>query len=120
MSGWISSEAHRLKLTVVNSWNGWTAAWASEKTLRQWTLANVLSAMLAFSLDLTGLERAVILGFGLMILVAELINTAVEDTVDRIGLDLHPLSKKAKDAGSACVAVAALTALIVWLAVLFG
>lgn len=120
MTNRIRAEATRLKRTVVHSWHGWCAAWASEKTLRQWTLANILSAALAFWLDLTGLERAVILGFGLMILVAELINTAVEATVDRIGLDQHPLSKKAKDVGSACVAMAALTALIVWLAVLFG
>ena len=118
--GWISDEAHRLKMTVVHSWDGWRAAWASEKTLRQWTLANIASAALAFSLDLSALERAVILGFGLMILVAELINTAVEATVDRISLDPHPLSKKAKDVGSATVAVAALTALIVWVVVLFG
>ena len=109
MTDWIKAEASRLRRTVVHSWHGWRAAWASEKTLRQWTLANILSAVLAFWLDLTGLERAVLL-----------INTAVETTVDRIGPNLHPLSKKAKDVGSACVAVAALTALIVWLAVLFG
>jgi diacylglycerol kinase (ATP) len=117
---WITSEATRLKNTIVWSWAGWRASWASEKTLRQWTLANGISAGVAFALDLEGLERAVIIGFGLMILVAELINTAVENVVDRVGLDDHDLSCKAKDAGSACVAMAALTAGIVWLVVLFG
>lgn len=116
----IASEYHRLKNTIIWSWQGWTASWATEKTLRQWTLANVISAGLAFYLDLSGLERAVIIGFGLLILVAELINTAVENTIDRIGPEFHDMAKKAKDAGSACVAVAALTAGIVWLVVLFG
>ena len=120
MTTWIRAEAARLRNTVVWSWQGWTASWRSDKTLRQWTLAHALSAALAFALDLSTVERALILGFGLLILVAELINTAVENTVDRIGLEQHELSRKAKDAGSACVAVAALTAGIVWLVVLFG
>ncbi len=117
---WITSEATRLKNTVVWSWAGWRASWATEKTLRQWTLANAISAGLAFTLDLSTVERALIIGFGLMILVAELINTAVENVVDRIGAEHHEMSRRAKDAGSACVAVAALTAGIIWLVVLFG
>lgn len=120
MKDTIATEYHRLKKTIIWSWQGWTASWATEKTLRQWTLANVISAALAFYLDLSGLERAVIIGFGLLILVAELINTAVENTVDRIGTEFNEMARKAKDAGSACVAVAALTAGVVWLVVLFG
>lgn len=120
MFGILKSEASRLKMTVVWSWQGWRAAWASEKTLRQWTLANCLSAVLAFALDLSSVERALIIGFGLMILVAELLNTAIEDVVDRISPDDHPLSKKAKDVGSAAVAVAAIAAGAVWLIVLIG
>lgn len=99
---------------------GVKATWATEMNFRQWTIANILSALLAFSLDLTGLERAVIIGFGLQILVAELANTAIETAVDRISLDDHPLSKKAKDIGSAVVALSAIIALIVWLLILVG
>ena len=120
METWLGKELFRLKNTVVWSLNGWRAAWASEKTLRQWTLANVLSAALAFGLDLSNVERALILGFGLLILVAELINTAVETTVDRIGMEEHELSRKAKDIASACVAMSALTAGVIWLVILFG
>ncbi len=116
----VKSEAHRLKMTVVWSLQGWAAAWASEKTLRQWSLANALSIALALVLDLTSVERALIIGFGLLILVAELLNTAIEETVNRISYVDHPLSKKAKDVGSAAVAVTALTAGVIWVIVLIG
>jgi diacylglycerol kinase (ATP) len=115
------------KRQITRVWNagiwsmaGAKATWASEPNFKQWTLANVLSAILAFSIDLNGLERAVIIGFGLMILVAELANTAIETAIDRISTEQHPLSKKAKDIGSAVVALAAINALIVWLLVVFG
>jgi len=116
----LRAEAIRLKMTVIWSLEGWRAAWASEKTLRQWTLANVLSIALALLLDLSPVERALIIGFGLLILVAELLNTAVEETVNRISRLDHPLSKKAKDIGSAAVAVTALTAGLIWVVVLVG
>ena len=120
MINWAKSESHRLKMTVGWSWQGWRAAWATERTLRQWTLANALSILLALTLDLTGAERALIIGFGLLILVAELLNTAVEETVNRISYVDHPLAKKAKDIGSAAVAVTAITAGLIWVIVLIG
>ncbi len=116
----VKSEAHRLKMTVVWSWQGWWAAWASEKTLRQWTLANAISICAAMLIDLSAAERALVVGFGLMILVAELLNTCIEETINRISRVDHPLSKKAKDMGSAAVAVAAIAAGLVWLIVLIG
>ncbi len=116
----LNAELHRLKMTVIWSLEGWAAAWASEKTLRQWTLANGISIVLALVLDLTSVERALIIGFGLLILVAELLNTAIEETVNRISRADHPLSKKAKDVGSAAVALTALTAGLIWLIILIG
>ncbi|MDJ0825237.1 MAG: diacylglycerol kinase [Rhodobacter sp.] len=120
MIEFVKSEAHRLKMTVVWSWQGWWAAWETEKTLRQWTLANALSILLALALDLSPVERALIIGFGLLILVAELLNTAIEETVNRISYVDHHLSKKAKDIGSAAVAVTAIAAGLVWLIILVG
>lgn len=116
----VRAEARRLANTCIWSWAGWRAAWASEKTLRQWTLANVLSAALAFTLDLTPGERGVILGLGLMVLVAELLNTAIEEVVDYISAEQHPRAAKAKDCGSAAVAVAAIAAGVAWLVILTG
>ncbi len=116
----LRAEARRFWNTVVWSWAGWTAAWASEKTLRQWTIVNVLSAALAFWLDLTAGERALILALGLLVLAAELLNTAIEETVNYISTDHHPLARKAKDCGSAGVALAALAGGVAWLVVLVG
>lgn len=66
----LHAEARRLARTVIWSRDGFRAAWATEKTLRQWTLANVLSATLAFTLDLSPGERGLILALGLLVLAA--------------------------------------------------
>ena len=116
----LRAEARRFANTVIWSWDGFRAAWATEKTLRQWTLANALSAALAFTLDLTPGERALILALGLLILAAELINTAVEEVVDMLSPGQDPRAKKAKDCGSACVALAAIAAGMAWVVVLAG
>ena len=116
----LRTEARRLANTVIWSWEGFRAAWATEKTLRQWTLANLVSAALAFTLDLTPGERALILALGLLILASELINTAIEEVVDHISPSHDARAKKAKDCGSACVALAALAAGAAWVVVLLG
>lgn len=116
----LQSEARRFWNTVLWSWQGWSAAWASEKTLRQWTLVNIASAALAFSIDITPGERALILALGLLVLAAELLNTAIEETVNYLSTDRHPLAKKAKDCGSAGVALAALAGGVAWVVVLVG
>ncbi len=120
MAGWISDEVRRIGWTCVYSWRGWTAAWASEKTLRQWTLANLLSAALAFGLPLTPAERGLILGLGLLVLAAELMNTAVETVVNHLSPERHPLAAKAKDCASAAVALTALAAGLAWGVVIWG
>jgi diacylglycerol kinase (ATP) len=120
MRGLIGAEARRLANTVIWSWEGWRAAWATEKTLRQWTIANVLSATLAFSLDLSPAERALILALGLLVLAAELINTGLEEVVDYLSPEKDPRAKKAKDCGSACVALTAIAAGVAWMVVLVG
>ncbi|MBC2836728.1 diacylglycerol kinase [Paragemmobacter straminiformis] len=120
MLEWLWAEVRRVRNTAVWSWQGWQSAWSQEKSLRQWTLANALSAAAAFALDLGGAERAVIIGFGLLVLVAELVNTAIEEVVDYISTDIHPRAKRAKDCGSAAVAVTALAAGAAWVVVLIG
>jgi diacylglycerol kinase (ATP) len=116
----LKREAARFANTVVWSWAGWRASWRTEATLRQWTIVNILSIALTFAIEMTAVERAMIIGFGLLILVTELLNTAVESAVNRISAEQHPMSKKAKDAGSAAVGLAAITAGIVWLIILIG
>lgn len=117
---WLKAEARRIGNTALWSWEGWQAAWASEKSLRQWTLVNLMSATLAMVVDLTPGERALILALGLLILVAELANSAIEEVVDYISEDRHPRAKKAKDCGSAAVAVTAIAGGLAWLVLLVG
>lgn len=114
------AEMGRIRNTFVWSFEGWIAAWADQKSLRQWTLVNALSIALALYVDLTAAERALIVALGLLILAAELANTAIEETVNYISTDSHPLAKKAKDCGSALVAVTALAGGIAWVIVLIG
>ncbi len=116
----LSAEGRRFRNTVIWSLQGWIAAWASEKTLRQWTVVQAISVSLACWLDIAPAERAVIIGLGFVLLAAELMNTGIEAAIDYISLDTHPLARKAKDCGSAAVALSAIAAGAAWLVVLVG
>lgn len=120
MIGIIAAELRRFGRTALWSWDGWRAAWATEKSLRQWTVVNLLSAALALTLDLGTVERALILALGLLILAAELANTALETLCNHVQPDLHPAAKKIKDCGSAMVALTAIAGGIAWIVLLVG
>ncbi|SFJ94405.1 diacylglycerol kinase [Celeribacter neptunius] len=102
------------------SLQGLKYAWRSEHSFRTWVWANLVSAGLVLVLDLSPGERGLILALGLLILAAELLNTAIEDAVDYISDKDHPLAKSAKDAGSAAVTVTAIAAGVAWLVILIG
>jgi len=116
----LAAEIRRFANTCKWSIQGWRAAWGTEKSLRQWTVVNVASAALAFSLDLTSGERALVLALGLLVLAAELLNTAIEEVVDMVSPERHPRAGKAKDCGSAGVALAALAGGTAWVVILIG
>ncbi|MEY4305629.1 MAG: hypothetical protein RIT52_1804 [Pseudomonadota bacterium] len=116
----LAAEGLRFWNTCVWSWQGWSAAWASEKTLRQWTVVNVLSVAATFLVTISPAERALIWALGLLILAAELMNTGLEEVVDYLSKDIDPRAKKAKDCGSAAVALTALAGGLAWLVVLIG
>ncbi len=120
MLKWVAAECRRIGWTTVWSWRGWTAAWATERSLRQWSIANLVSASLALALPLTIGERALILALGILVLAAELFNTAIEEVVDFMIREQHPSAAKAKDCGSAGVALAALAAGVAWVIVMWG
>lgn len=88
--------------------------------MRQWSIVAVLATILAFVLNLNGLERAVVIVFSWNVVLMELANTAIEVVVDRFSEEVHPLSKKAKDIGSAMVMFAIIMALLAWILVLVG
>jgi diacylglycerol kinase (ATP) len=120
MKDLLRAEVRRFGNTVVWSLAGWRACWATEKSLRQWTAVNGVSAVLAFLVPMTAGERALILALGLLVLAAELMNSALEETVDYISTDQDPRAGKAKDAGSAAVALTALAGGVAWVVVLVG
>lgn len=96
---------------------GLAFAW-QETAFRQEIYSFCVLSPLAFVLGHGGVERAMLLGSLLLILIVELLNTAVEAAIDRIGLERHSLSGKAKDLASAAVFIALINAAVVWLLIL--
>jgi diacylglycerol kinase (ATP) len=70
-------------------------------------------------LDVTRLERALLVGTVLLLLVVELLNAGIETAIDRISFELHPLSKRAKDMGSAAVLLTLALVALVWASILW-
>ncbi|MFN3883775.1 MAG: diacylglycerol kinase [Rhodocyclaceae bacterium] len=102
------------------SFDGLSAAYRHEDAFRQeiW-LAFVLIPLAAF-LPATGIGKALMIGSVLLVLVVELLNSAIEAAVDRVSLERHKLAKRAKDIGSAAVLVALINVIVTWGLVLFG
>lgn len=102
------------------SWAGLRAAFRHEDAFRQEVLLAVVLIPLALYLGDTAVERVLLIGSVLLVLIVELLNSAVEAAVDRISLEHHHLIKRAKDMGSAAVLIALINAAAVWGLVLFG
>lgn len=100
------------------SLHGLASAWRTEGAFRQEVLAAAVLIPLALFAPVTPVERVLLVGSVLLVIVVELLNSSVESAIDRISLEQHPLSKKAKDTGSAAVLVAIACALFVWAAIL--
>lgn len=101
------------------SWRGVRAAFKHEAAFRQELLLLVILAPVALWLGNSGVEYALLIGSLLLVLMVELLNSAVEAVVDRIGPEHHKLAGRAKDIGSAAVFVALLNAAVIWLFILF-
>lgn len=97
---------------------GLKAAFKSEAAFRQETAVAVILVPLGILGGASGTERAMLVFSVLLVLVVELLNSGLEAVVDRVGTDLHPLSKQAKDMGSAAVFVSIVMAVLVWLLIL--
>ena len=93
---------------------GLQAAYRGEAAFRQLLLLNVLLLPLACWADVSRVERVLLMIVPLLSLIVELLNSAIEATVDRISLSIHPLSKQAKDMGSAAQFIALLLIALTW------
>lgn len=99
---------------------GLHAAYTGETAFRQEVLLALLLIPFALWLPTSKPERALMIFSVLLVLIVELLNSAVEAAIDRISLEKHPLAKRAKDIGSASVFLALMNLLAVWACVLLG
>lgn len=102
------------------SLKGLVAAWRFESSFRLELYLLLFLGPCAIWLGESGLERALLLGSLLLVLVAELLNTAIETVIERYGAEPHELAGRAKDLGSAAVFVAMLNSVAVWSLVLLS
>jgi diacylglycerol kinase (ATP) len=115
------------KTGVQRVWNalhysmaGLHAAIKCEDAFRQEAVLAAVLIPLSFWLPVSGIGRALMIASILLVLIVELVNSAIEAVVDRVSLDRHHLSKRAKDIGSAAVLLALFNVVIVWACVLLG
>jgi diacylglycerol kinase (ATP) len=118
---------HKGKTGLRRVWNaflyslaGLSAAFRHEDAFRQEVFLAAILVPAAFFLPASGTGKALMVASVLLVLIVELLNSAVEAAVDRISLENHRLAKRAKDIGSAAVFISLVTVSVVWLLVLFG
>ncbi len=99
------------------SWQGFGHAWKHEAAFRQEFALTLILAPIAIWLGQTPVERVLLIGVCLVVLIVELLNSAIEAAIDRFGGEHHELSGRAKDLGSAAVFVSLVLVVTVWGAV---
>lgn len=108
----------RFRAAWQNSLNGLADMWRSEEAFRLEAKIFIVSIPVAFWLGETVFEVSILCGVVFIILIVEVLNTAIEAVVDRIGSERHELSRIAKDLGSLAVVMAAILAGSVWIALI--
>jgi diacylglycerol kinase (ATP) len=100
--------------------DGFRAAWRYEHAFRQELMIAIPGMVLALLLPVSRLEKLALIASLVLVLMVELLNSAIEAVVDRVSLDRHSLSKTAKDLGSAAVMLSFALALVTWCVVLYA
>jgi diacylglycerol kinase (ATP) len=98
---------------------GFKSAWRMEHAFRQELFVVIIATIAAFLLPVVAWQKLLLIGVFVLVLVVELINSAIEAVVDRVSLERNPLSKNAKDFGSAAVLLTLLLAAATWLVILW-
>lgn len=101
------------------SFKGLIAAWQCEAAFRQELVLTIVLSATALFLPVSNAEKLALIASLLLVLIVELINSAIEAVVDRIGSEQHELSGRAKDLGSAAVFVSLCLTIITWVTILF-
>ena len=110
----------RLIMACVYSWQGFKACFRKEEAFRQEVYLAVVLIPVAIWLDVTTIERILMIGSIFLVMMVEILNSAIEALVDRVGLERHKLSGRAKDMGSAAVMLSLINLAMVWLLILLG
>lgn len=110
----------RILKAFANTWHGLAGCWREEEAFRQECLLALVVVPAAVWFGANGTERALLIGPMLVILIVELLNSAIETAIDRIGTERHALSGLAKDLGSAAVFVSFVLLASTWALVLLG
>jgi len=100
--------------------DGLSAAWKNEAAFREEVLLAAITIPLAFYLGKTGIDRALMVGSIILILIVEILNSGLEAVVDKASPEKHELAKRAKDMGSAAVLLSLINAAAIWAFVLLG
>lgn len=108
------SGVKRIYAAFFYSMQGLRTAWRSEHAFRQELMLTLPATVLALMLPVSAMEKLALIGVLIFVLIVELINSAIEAVVDRISFEHHPLSKNAKDFGSAAVFLACVLAALTW------
>jgi diacylglycerol kinase (ATP) len=98
---------------------GFQSAWKNEAAFREEIMLAIVLIPLALWLGKTHIERALLIGSILLVLIVELLNSAIEAIVDLTSPEFHILAGRAKDMGSAAVSVSLMLATIIWLLIIF-
>ncbi len=109
----------RIGMAAINSWKGFRAAWKFEAAFRQNTALVLVLLLASLWLAQSLLEWLILILPLFILLIVELLNSAVEATVDRIGPEFHELSGRAKDLASAAVLMCHIVIAIVWLSMIW-
>jgi diacylglycerol kinase (ATP) len=99
------------------SWAGFRHAVLNEAAIRDELVVFVILTPVAMAVNITGVERLILVLSMLLVLLVELLNTAIETTLDRISTEKHPLAGRAKDLGSAAVFIALLMSALSWVVI---
>ena len=110
----------RLLNALEYSLQGLASAFRHEEAFRQESLLALILVPAALLAPVSGIEKALMIASVLLVLVVELLNSAVEAAVDRISLENHRLAKRAKDIGSAAVFLSLINVAVVWVLILLG
>jgi diacylglycerol kinase (ATP) len=108
----------RILHAFFNSLAGLNDAWTHESAFRQEVALAAIMIPAACFMPVAPVERAVLIAVVLLVLIVELLNSSVEAAIDRISLDQHSLSKRAKDIGSAAVFISLVLVIVVWTVIL--